>query len=243
MASTRIPVTQLVSSIAVDGDLIDSWDEYNLAIAATVSRKSKDPRCRVGAVIVRDHLVLSTGFNGLARDVHDDPELLNNVSEKLKVICHAEQNAIYNAARLGIGLHGATIYVTKFPCLKCCNAVIQAGITRIYTHDEKFWDDDPDDENHSRKKSLLRQSGIKVEAPYHHDYRVKRVMVTKTTPANDQSIDEVRSSKKGPNKSTAHRPSSKAAKAKRRVGKRESEPLPLPPVWVAREPTGGEPSK
>jgi dCMP deaminase len=119
---------------------VDSWDEYFLWIAWAVSVKSKDPKCPVGAVIVSpERVVLSTGFNGLARGVFDDPRLLAKASEKIKIICHAEQNAIVNAARVGAALNKASIFVTKFPCLACCNAIVQAGITRIYTHDDCYW--------------------------------------------------------------------------------------------------------
>ena len=99
---------------------VPSWDEYFLAIGHVVKLKSKDPKCPVGAVIVSpDHLVLSTGYNGLARGVADDEQLLEDVPEKLKWICHAEENAILNAARAGASTRGCTIYVTKFPLLQC----------------------------------------------------------------------------------------------------------------------------
>ena len=147
---------------------IEEWDEYFLAVAQTIARKSKDPKCQVGAVIVsEDKLVLSTGFNGLARGVYDDEDLLADVEEKLNWICHAEANAVLNAARHGIALRGCSIFVTKFPCLGCCNAIAQAGITRIYTHDKKFWDDDPADKTHERKPRLLKEAGIQVDAPFH----------------------------------------------------------------------------
>ena len=150
---------------------VDSWDEYFLWIAEAVAIKSKDPKCSVGAVIVsEDNIVLSTGFNGLARKIHDDERLLADAEEKLKVICHAEANAIFNAARIGVAVHGASIFVTKFPCLSCCNAIIQAGITRIYTHDKRFWDDDPLDSDHHHKRAVLKQSGIRVDAPFHPEY-------------------------------------------------------------------------
>src|SRR5262249_7121397 len=80
------------------------------------------------------------------------------------------------AARIGISLKGAVIFVTKFPCLACCNSIIQAGIIRIYTHDHKFWDDDPLDpgtDHHARKQKVLKQADIKVAAPYHPVYRPK----------------------------------------------------------------------
>ena len=151
---------------------VDNWDEYFMHIAQAVSIKSKDPKCPVGAVIVsQDNIVLSTGFNGLPRGVHDDIETLLNADEKLKIICHAENNAIINAARVGgRPLQGTTIYVTKFPCLACCNAIIQAGITRIYTHDHEYWKHDPFDKEQSRKPRVLHEAHVKVDAPYHPDF-------------------------------------------------------------------------
>ena len=109
----------------------------------------------MGAVIcATDNLIVSTGFNGLARGVYDDPSILNEQGEKLIWICHAEANAILNAARVGARLEGGTIFVTKFPCLDCCNAIVQAGISRVYTHDDKFWDGD-DDRERQRKMLLI----------------------------------------------------------------------------------------
>ena len=155
-------------------ECVDSWDEYFLYLAMAASIKSKDERCRVGAVIVSPtNVVLSTGFNGLARGVHDDKDLLADPDEKLKVICHAEQNAILNAARIGVAVEGASIFVTKFPCLACCNHIIQAGIKRIYTHDKWYWNDDPFDKDHSRKRDILHQAHIKIDAPFHPEYSPK----------------------------------------------------------------------
>ena len=152
--------------------LFDDWDEYFLAIAEVVACKSKDPKCQVGAVLVtRDSVVITTGFNGLARGVFDNENLLQDTDEKLKWVCHAEVNAIWNAGRLGVPLKGCSIYVNKFPCFGCCNAIVQSGISRIYTHDHRYWDDDPfDPPDHSRKRSLLKQSGLKVDAPFHPDF-------------------------------------------------------------------------
>jgi dCMP deaminase len=162
----------------------DNWDEYFMYIALAVSIKSKDSHCRVGAVIVSpDKIVLSTGFNGLARGVHDDMRILLDKDEKLKVICHAEHNAIMNAARVGgHPLPGTTIYVTKFPCLACCNAIIQAGITRIYTHDHEFWEHDPFDKEQTRKPRVLHEAGVKVDAPYHPDFMPEKPITPPTEP-------------------------------------------------------------
>jgi len=171
---------------------VDKWDDYFLNIAKAVSIKSKDDKCPVGAVIVSEgNVVLSTGFNGLARGVHDDLLILTNVDEKLKVICHAENNAILNAARVGgRALDGTTIYVTKFPCLACCNAIIQAGIRHVYTHDDCYWRNDPfDDENGSRKRRILHEARIQVIAPYHPDYMPgKQIIVAKRPPVREMAV-------------------------------------------------------
>jgi dCMP deaminase len=164
---------------AMPKTFVEDWDQYFVGVAEAVKRKSKDPRCQVGAVIVSpDQLLLSAGFNGLARGVFDDEDLLTNVEEKLKWICHAEMNAIFNAARTGVSLTGCTIYVTKFPCFACCNAIAQAGIKRIYTLDDKYWGDDAIDGDrvakpHSRKPALLKQAGVRVDAPNHPKFNAR----------------------------------------------------------------------
>jgi dCMP deaminase len=158
--------------------MVDEWDEYFALIAEAAKSKSKDPKCQVGAVIVSaDKVVLTTGFNGLPRGVDDDSQILDDTDEKIMVICHAEQNAIINAARMGIAIQGASIYVTKFPCLVCCNSIIQAGIKRIFTLDHRYWDDDPFDGtkggNHWRKRRLIRNTHLVVDAPNHPEYSSK----------------------------------------------------------------------
>ncbi|MDR4467534.1 MAG: deaminase [Nitrospira sp.] len=153
-----------------DSSYMDEWQSYFLGIAKAVSEKSKDPKCHVGAVIVSpDRLVVATGFNGLARGIYDAPELLHDVDEKLKWICHAETNAILNGGRTGVSLKEGQIFVTKFPCFICCNLIVQSGITTICTDDHKFWDEDAfDPPPHTRKKELLAQAGLRVVAPPTH---------------------------------------------------------------------------
>ena len=165
---------------------VDEWDEYFAVIAEAVKEKSKDPRCPVGAVIVSaDKVVLSTGFNGLPRGVDDDKQILDDADEKIKVICHAEQNAIINAARVGVSIQGASIYVTKFPCFACCSSIVQAGIERMFTLDHRYWDDDPfdgeKDGKHWRKRRLIRDTHLVVDAPNHPEYSPK-IMFKKKRP-------------------------------------------------------------
>jgi dCMP deaminase len=153
-----------------------TWNEYFFGIAEVVALKSKDSNSKVGAVIVSaDNLILSTGFNDMARGVYDDEDLLQDRDEKLKWICHAETNAIINAVRVGVSLKNCHLYVTKFPCLACCNAIVQAGIVEIFTQDDSYWKRDPSDKEHTRKANLLKQAGVKVNAPFHPDYSPRTI--------------------------------------------------------------------
>src|SRR4030095_13851362 len=123
---------------------------------------------QVGAVIVRekDHIILSTGYNGPARGVLDLPNRLETREEKLRWVCHAETNAIYNAARIGLSIEGATIYVTKFPCVACSSAIVQVGIVRVFSYDTKPWKHDPfDDGCGTRSFAVLREAGVIVHTP------------------------------------------------------------------------------
>ena len=71
--------------------------------------------------------------------------------------------------------------MTKFPCLACCNAIIQAGIVEIHTHDNKYWGDDPADKDHSRKKSILKQAKVRVVAPFYPDFAPAKQITGKGT--------------------------------------------------------------
>lgn len=163
---------------------VESFEEYFQWMATAASIKSKDPKCPVGAVIVSDdNVLLSTGFNGFVRGMHDDQQSLDDPKEKLRFVCHAEQNAILNAARIGArALQGSTIYVTKFPCLSCCLEIVQAGIKKIYTHDDSFWNDDPEDADHTRKRRVLHEAKIEVIAPYHPAFLPPRIITPKKPP-------------------------------------------------------------
>lgn len=160
-------------------DFIEGWDEYWYEGAYWASRKSIDRACPVGALIVKDRVMIASGYNGPARGMFDDPLLLGNKPEKLRWICHAEVNAIFNAARQGLRVAGSTLYVTRFPCFACCNAMLQVGIVRVYTKDDWYMNGDPVDGDHARKRSLLRQSRIEVAAPFHPDYAAKPLPVAR----------------------------------------------------------------
>ena len=109
-----------------------NWDVRFLDLAAHLSRWSKDPSTQVGCVVVGpDREIRSTGFNGFPRGIEDNAERLQNRERKYPLVCHAEENAIMHAARIGVALKGCIAYVTWPPCTRCARSLIQAGILEI----------------------------------------------------------------------------------------------------------------
>ena len=108
------------------------WDVRFLLLAQHISSWSKDPSTKVGCVVVgADREIRSTGFNGFPRGIDDSIERLEDREEKYPLICHAEENAIMHAARVGVSLKGCTAYVTWPPCSRCARSLIQSGIKQI----------------------------------------------------------------------------------------------------------------
>ncbi len=109
-----------------------SWDEYFMKIAREVSTRSTCDRKAVGAVIVRDRMILSTGYNGSIRGLPHCDEIGHMMeNDHCVATIHAEANAIIQAARNGVNISGATVYVTASPCWACFKMIANAGITRI----------------------------------------------------------------------------------------------------------------
>jgi dCMP deaminase len=108
------------------------WDQYFMNIAATVATRSTCDRAAVGAVLVRDKRILTTGFNGSPPGLpHCDEVGHLMVDGHCVRTTHAEANAIIQAALHGISSNGASCYVTHFPCLTCTKMLINAGISEI----------------------------------------------------------------------------------------------------------------
>ncbi len=109
-----------------------SWDEYFMAIAREVATRSTCDRKHVGAVIVRDKMILATGYNGSIRGLGhcDDEGHLMEDGHCVRTV-HAEANAIVQAARNGMRVEASDIYVTASPCFGCFKLVANAGIARI----------------------------------------------------------------------------------------------------------------
>lgn len=113
---------------------MNKWDDRFLTIARTIASWSKDPSRQVGCVVIDDDRnQLSSGYNGFPRGISDDLGRLSDRSQKLRIIVHAEANAVAAAARNGHSLKGGTIYVTMRPCCQCASLLIQAGIKQVVT--------------------------------------------------------------------------------------------------------------
>jgi len=116
------------------------WDNYFLELTDVVKKRSTCLRRQVGAIIVKDNHILSTGYNGVPTKISHCSEV-GCLREKLKVpsgerheLCrglHAEQNAIIQAALHGVSIKDATIYTNTKPCSICTKMIINAGIKRI----------------------------------------------------------------------------------------------------------------
>ena len=110
----------------------DKWDIRFVKLAMHIANWSKDPSTKVGCVVVgEDREIRSTGFNGFPRGIKDDEERLLDREQKYPLICHAEENAIMHAARIGVSLKGSTAYVTWPPRSRCARSLIQSGIKEI----------------------------------------------------------------------------------------------------------------
>jgi dCMP deaminase len=146
------------------------WDKHFIDMCRLHAGLSKDPTTKVGAVIVTpDRQVVSAGFNGFPRGIKDDDRLLDR-EVKLKLVVHAEMNAILAAANLGIRVRGCTMYVSALSgdiswggiCSSCAKMFIQAGLTKIITHNISKTPDRWKEEVEFAK-SILIESGVEYE--------------------------------------------------------------------------------
>ena len=136
-------------------------DQYFMEIAAVVAKRSTCLRNQVGAVLVRDKRILSTGYNGAPAGLeHCDSVgcaregVESGTRHELCRAVHAEQNAIIQAALHGIGIEGAILYCTHQPCILCAKMMINARISRV-VYSESY----PD----GTALQFLKQAGIEVE--------------------------------------------------------------------------------
>ncbi len=145
---------------------ITDWDTYFYNICDIVAKKSNCLSRNIGAVLVKDKVIVATGYNGPPRGVSHCGDLLQDCPRRLARfksgeglhLCpaaHAEQNCIANAARVGVNTSGTKMYMTcEVPCTRCLGSIINAGIEEIICVSGKYYDDLAD--------RLLKESGLKM---------------------------------------------------------------------------------
>lgn len=133
-----------------------SWEQYFMAQAQVVALRSTCTRLMVGAIIVRENRIISSGYNG---SVADGDHCIDNGCYLVEGHCvrtvHAEANAILQCAKFGVETNDTALYVTHFPCLQCTKQLIQAGIKKIYY--------EKDYRNHELAIQLLQESNVEIE--------------------------------------------------------------------------------
>ncbi len=131
---------------------MNKFDRSYLEMAAIWARNSYCKRRQVGALIVKDRMIISDGYNGTPAGFENVCEDENGVTKAY--VLHAEANAITKVSKSGNSSDGATLYVTASPCVECAKLIIQAGIKRVVYSDEYRLTDGID---------LLRRAGIECE--------------------------------------------------------------------------------
>ncbi|MFA5778072.1 MAG: cytidine/deoxycytidylate deaminase family protein [Candidatus Paceibacterota bacterium] len=141
-----------------------SWDEYFLQLAEIVGSRGTCDRGRAGAVIVKDKRILATGYVGApvglpsCDDIGHEMHTVKNEDGSESRHCirtsHAEQNAINNAARVGVAVEESTMYCKMAPCYKCAQSIINSGIVRIVAM--------KDYHGANRTKEIFKQAKIKL---------------------------------------------------------------------------------
>lgn len=140
-----------------------SWHEYFMQITELVSTRATCLRRKVGAIIVRDRRILTTGYNGPPQNIIHCEERGGCLRDELKIpsgqrmelsrAIHAEQNAIIQAAKVGISIQDSTLYVTAHPCFTCAKMLINAGVKEII-----YKDGYPDE----FAMAILKEAGVEV---------------------------------------------------------------------------------
>ena len=131
---------------------MEKFDKAYLEMAAVWARNSYCKRRQVGALIVKDRMIISDGYNGTPSGFENVCEDENDVTKPY--VLHAEANAITKVAKSGNSSEGATLYVTASPCVECAKLIIQAGIRRVVYKDSYRLTDGVE---------LLERAGIEVE--------------------------------------------------------------------------------
>ena len=141
-----------------------NWVSYYRQLANTVKLKSKDKYTQIGAVIVgKDGEIVSTGYNSFPRGLDDGLDYRQDRPEKYYWFEHAERNAIYNAARIGVSTKGTTMYLScGLPCADCARGIINSGVKRIFCEKVDVTKGELWKESQERSWDMFMETGVKV---------------------------------------------------------------------------------
>lgn len=139
------------TSIKPDSKKQNLLDRRYLAMAGIWAQNSYCKRRQVGALLVKNKMIISDGYNGTPSGFENECEDENNVTKAY--VLHAEANAITKVARSNNSSDGATLYVTSSPCIECSKLIIQAGIVRVVFSENYRMEDGI---------NLLKRAGIEV---------------------------------------------------------------------------------
>ncbi|MDR1983724.1 MAG: dCMP deaminase family protein [Prevotellaceae bacterium] len=117
----------------MNSEKILKFDRRYLEMAAVWAKNSYCKRRQVGAILVKDNMIISDGFNGTPSGFENICEDENNITKPY--VLHAEANAITKVARSNNSSDGSTLYITSSPCVECAKLIIQAGIKRVVFSD------------------------------------------------------------------------------------------------------------
>ena len=142
-----------------------NWDEYFINIAEQVKLNSKDKRTQIGVVVVgKDNEIVSTGYNSFPRGIDDNISDRQERPEKYFWFEHAERNAIYNAARIGVSTLGTTMYMTcGMSCSDCARAIINSGVSKIVLRKGKGAKGNKWNESAERSMKMFEEADVIVE--------------------------------------------------------------------------------
>ena len=148
-------------------DKSSNWDEWFIKLVYLIASKSKDKSSKIGAVLVKDTQIISTGYNGFPMGVNDNVLDRHERPKKYHYVVHAEVNCLFLAARNGGCTNNCAVYTNVISCVECAKGMINAGIKKLIYHKqcqdqlEKF----PIEKWQEQKEiveTMLRESGVEL---------------------------------------------------------------------------------
>jgi len=142
-----------------------TWTGYFIEVANLIAKKSSCTRRQIGAVIVKDNMIISTGYNGTPRGIKNcneggcercnNPNIASGANLHECICVHAEENAIVQAAYQGISTKGSTIFTSLCPCLYCAKTIVNAGMKKVFYNQAYAMDD--------ATIKLFKEAGVEIE--------------------------------------------------------------------------------